>query len=92
MSQYKLSERYNYSDYLFPHGTVNGVAVPFYTTPEFRDEVREKFKLRKDDIFVVTYPKSGTTWLQGIKNLIEENFKDKTGPLTTNNIIRLLES
>ena len=66
MEQYKMSENYNFSDYLFPHGTINGVPVPFYTTPEFRDEIREKFKLREDDIFVVTYPKSGTTWLQSI--------------------------
>ena len=61
-----MSERYNFSDYLYPHGTINGVPVAFYTTPEFRDETREKFKLRENDIFVVTYPKSGTTWLQSI--------------------------
>ena len=52
----KLSENYNFSEDLIAHGTLNGVAVPFFATPEFRNELKEKFKLRPEsDVFIVTY-------------------------------------
>jgi len=77
ISQYKLSENYEYTEDLIPRGKINGVSVPFFVTPEFRDSVREKFKLRPaSDIFIVTYPKSGTTWTQKIVR--ELLFKDET--------------
>lgn len=40
------------------------------------EEVREtlaELKLRKDDIIVVAYPKSGTTWMQQMIKLITNN-------------------
>ncbi|KAL5270448.1 hypothetical protein ACHWQZ_G001237 [Mnemiopsis leidyi] len=78
MATFKQSEDYDYSEYLIPHGTINGVAIPFFTTPEFRLDLRQNFKLRPEsDIFIVTYPKSGTTWMQNI--LREMLFAEEKG-------------
>jgi len=89
MSEYKMSDNYNFSDYLVPHGTVNGVAVAIYTTPEFRHKVETKFKLRPEsDIFIVTYPKSGTTWMQAIvrEMLLKDDPEDLAAMKLTNRL------
>ena len=47
---------------------VSGVFVPPFVTQERLDKLRN-FSLRCDDIWVVTYPKAGTTWTQQIVKL-----------------------
>uniref|UniRef100_A0A8C6UUK9 Sulfotransferase n=1 Tax=Neogobius melanostomus TaxID=47308 RepID=A0A8C6UUK9_9GOBI len=43
-----------YKGYIFPHG---------WTTPEYLDSLHS-FQIRDSDIFLGTYPKSGTIWTQ----------------------------
>ena len=42
----------------FNHNLVDGMMVPPFITQQRTDELKT-FKLRPDDVFVVTYPKSG---------------------------------
>ena len=47
---------------------VSGVFVPPFVTQERLDKLKD-FSLRPDDIWVVAYPKAGTTWTQQIVRL-----------------------
>ncbi|KAJ8023693.1 Amine sulfotransferase [Holothuria leucospilota] len=47
----------------------NGFPLPANTSEDFMKELHD-MKVREDDIFVVTYPKSGTHWMQEIVHLI----------------------
>ncbi len=48
---------------------VNGVLVPGFVTEEIVEDLKN-FKLYADDIWIVTFPKCGTTWTQQIVRLI----------------------
>ena len=54
---------------------LNGIVLPDFITQQRLDELKS-FPLRPDDLFIVTYPKSGTTWTQQIVKLIRSNGKD----------------
>ena len=46
----------------------NGIEIP-RNTPERWEELRN-FTVRPDDVFIDTFPKSGTTWMQQIVKLL----------------------
>ncbi|XP_063965066.1 sulfotransferase 1C1-like [Lytechinus pictus] len=49
-----------------------GVIMPNIMRKDVIDRVRE-FECRPDDLFIVTYPKSGTTWVEHLCMLIEHD-------------------
>ena len=54
---------------------VNGVPLEPMIDQKRMDELKD-WTLLPDDVYVVTYPKSGTTWVQQILKLIKSNGVD----------------
>ena len=60
----------------FKHNVVNGVPVPSFLDQQRMDEVKDDFCLRVGDLFIASYPKSGTSWTRQIVKLILNNGED----------------
>ena len=55
-----------------PYHLINGLKVPKFVAQEEYDKLKT-LKLYSDDVWIVTYPKCGTTWTQQIVKLIRNN-------------------
>lgn len=55
-----------------PFHFVDGVRVNWFVEQEYLDKLKT-VKLYPDDVWIASYPKSGTTWLQQIVRLIRNN-------------------
>ena len=52
----------------YRHNLYRGIPVPDFITAERYEEIETVHKTRDDDVYIATYQKSGTTWLQHILN------------------------
>ncbi|XP_073483244.1 amine sulfotransferase-like [Aquarana catesbeiana] len=60
-------------------------------SPEFIDSLQD-FKIRDDDVFLITYPKSGTIWSQQILSLIcSEGHRNGTEKIETSERVKWFE-
>ena len=48
----------------FPEVRIDGLKIPKTFDTEWIKNMKDTVKLRPDDIWIVTYPKCGTTWAQ----------------------------
>ncbi|XP_072050302.1 sulfotransferase 1C3-like [Amphiura filiformis] len=62
------ADRYSMNDFQ----VLDGIHVA-WTTPPSTLEALKTFEVREDDVFIVTYPKSGTHWLMEIVYLVLTN-------------------
>ena len=60
------------TDFFYNVNMVNGIPFQPFITQERMDELKD-FALRSDDLFIATFPKSGTTWGQQIIKLLRND-------------------
>ncbi len=51
-------------------GTGRQMVYPPFVTQQGLDDLSDRFVVRDDDVFIVTYPKAGTNWMRQILHLL----------------------
>ena len=49
---------------LFPELRISGLIIPKTFDSKWIESMKDKIKLKSHDIWIVTYPKCGTSWTQ----------------------------
>ena len=62
-----------YKSNLVDDGKGGKVHFPFTITQDHMDLIKKEFTLQNNDVFVVTFPRSGTTWTEQIVHLLMHN-------------------
>ena len=75
--------------FIMPLTIVNGFPIPYSFDKDKIMELMADFTVLPDDLFVVGYPKSGTTWVQRIMTLIRQGGEESTAPIR--NLIPFLD-
>ena len=60
---------------------INGIPFPPHFDPNLFDNLKN-WRVLSDDVYIVTYPKSGTTWTQHITKLITSSGIDDGDKIT----------
>ncbi|MCB0086239.1 MAG: sulfotransferase domain-containing protein, partial [Caldilineaceae bacterium] len=61
----------------FPDGKGGDFFLPYWFAENILEVIANDFHVRDDDLFIVSYPKSGTTWTQQIVWLLTHNGRDQ---------------
>ena len=79
--------KFNYA--LADDGTGKPMVYPPFITQAGLDSLHDRFIVRDDDVFIVTYPKAGTNWMRQILHLLSHN--GEQGEQTSRETVPFLE-
>ena len=70
-----------FGEYVYRHEKVHGIVYPPGLTEERMDLFKDQFQGRSTDVYIVTFPKSGTTWTQQVLHLLQNKGEQGDVPL-----------
>jgi hypothetical protein len=76
-----LREDEQFGDFVYRHENVHGISYPPGLNEAKMDLFKDNFQGRPDDVYIVTFPKSGTTWTQQVLHLLHNRGEQGDVPL-----------